>query len=220
VAVSADQNVDMRPTTVVIGIAFLVVASCSSSASSVNHLATQSPTTSVSALLVFTTWTPDSKVTNGPEPGYKPGLSGLTGHDVDAATPVIDPIGTVWMLNVTFTPAGSKLFAKLTHDNVAACPGDATGAGAGCAMRHLAIWLDLTPADIASWENAAYVANVSQPFDLACFAKATAATACPKLLSDPITLMEIDGATVAISCGCTQQGAGELAAAINSARSR
>jgi len=73
-------------------------------------------------------------VTNGPEPSYKPALSGLTGHDVQAATPVIDATGTVWRLNVTFTPAGSKLFANLTRDNVAACPGDATGAGAGCAM--------------------------------------------------------------------------------------
>jgi preprotein translocase subunit SecD len=209
----------MRLTGVVIGIAFLLVACDSGSASSVNHPATQSPTTSVSALLVFTTWVPDSKMTNGPEPGYKPALSDLTGHDVQAAIPVIDDTGTAWMLNVTFTPAGSKLFAKLTHDNVAACPGDATGAGVDCAMRHLAIWLELNQADIDSWENAAYVANVSQPFDLACLAQAPAATACPKLLSDPSTLEEIDGGTVAISCGCTHQGASDLAAAINSARS-
>jgi len=60
---------------------------------------------------------------------------------------------------------------------------------------------------------------VSQPFDLACLAQAPAATACPKFLSDPITLAEIDGGTVAISCGCTQQVASDLAAAINSARS-
>lgn len=209
----------MRLTKVFIGMAFLLVACSSGSASSVSHPATPSPTTSVNALLVLTTWVPDSNVTNGPEPGYKPALSGLTGHDVQAAIPVIDATGTVWMLNVTFTPAGSKLFAKLTHDNVAACPGDATGAGVGCAMRHLAIWLELTQADIDSWENAAYVANVSQPFDLACLAQAPAATPCPKLVSDPITLEEIDGGTVAISCSCTQKGASELAAAINSARS-
>lgn len=209
----------MRLTRVVIGIAFLLVACDSGPTSNVNHSATPSPTNSVSALLVFTTWVPDNKVTNGPEPGYKPALSGLTGHDVQAAIPVIDATGTLWMLNVTFTPAGSKLLAKLTHDNVAACPGDATGAGFGCAMRHLAIWLELTQADIESWESAAYVANVSQPFDLACLAQAPTATACPKLLSDPITLEEIDGSTVAISCSCTQQGASDLAAAINSARS-
>jgi preprotein translocase subunit SecD len=209
----------MRLTRVVIGIAFLLVACDSGSASSGNHPATPSPTTSVSALLVFTTWVPDSKVTNGPEPSYKPALSGLTGHDVQAATAVTDATGNTWMLNVTFTPAGSKLFAKLTHDNVAACPGDASGAGPGCAMRHLAIWLELTQADIDSWENAAYVAIVSQPYDLACLAQAPTSTACAKFLSDPITLAEIDGGTAAISCGCTQQAANNLAAGINSARS-
>jgi hypothetical protein len=203
---------------VVIGIAFLLAACDSGSAASVNHPGTHSPTTSVSALLVFTTWVPDSKVMNGPEPGYKPALSGLTGNDVQAATPVIDPTGNVWLLNVTFTPTGSELFGTLTHDNVAACPGDATGAGAACAMRHLAIWLELTQADIDSWENAAYVAHVSQPFDLACLARASAATTCPKFLSDPLTLTEIDSGTVEVGCGCTQRGASELAAAINSAR--
>jgi len=169
----------------------------------------------VSALLVFTTWVPDTKVLNGPQPGYKPALSGLTGHDIQAATAVIDATGTVWMLNVTFTTAGSKLFAKLTHDNVAACPGDATGAGPGCVMRHLAIWLELTQADIDAWENAAYVTNVSQRFDLGCLAQAPTGAVCPKLVSDPITLEEIDSGKVAISCGCTLQGASDLAAAIN-----
>lgn len=208
----------MRLTTAVIGIAFLLVACDSGAASSANHAATPSPTTSVSALLVFTTWMPDPKVTNGPEPGYKPALSGLKGRDVLGATPIIDNNGTVWILKVTFTAAGSKLFAKLTHDNVAACPGDVSGAGVGCTMRHLAIWLDLTQVDIDSWENPAYVANVSRAFDLACLAQTPAATACSKLVSDPITLEEIDSGTVAISCGCTLKSAGDLAAAINAAR--
>jgi preprotein translocase subunit SecD len=203
----------------VIGIAFLLAACDSGTASSANHPATPSPTTPVSALLVFTTWVPDTKVLNGPEPGYKPALSGLTGHDVQAATAVLDASGATWMLNITFTPAGSKLFAKLTQDNVAACPGGATGAGPGCVMRHLAIWLELTQADIDGWENTPYVATVSQPFDLACLAQAPSATPCPKFVSDPITLAEIDGGTAAISCSCTQQGARDLAAAINSARS-
>ena len=206
----------MRLTGAVIGMALVLVACDSGSATVV----TPSPTTRVSALLVFTTWVPDGKVTNGPEPGYKPVLSGLTGHDIQAAGPVIDQNGIDWTLNVTFTPAGAKLFAKLTRDNVAACPGDATtGAGPGCAMRHLAIWVELSQGDIDSWENAAFVAIVSQHFDLACLAQASATTACPKLLSDPITLGEIDSGIVAISCGCTQRAASDLAAAINSARS-
>ena len=209
----------MRLTRVVIGLAFLLVACDSGSASSVNHPAAASTTTAVSAVLVFTTWVPDSKVTNGPEPGYRPALSGLTGHDVQAVTTVLDDTGTVWILNVKFTPAGSTVFAKLTHDNVNACPDDpAAGPNANCPQRHLAIWIELTQADIGSWDNAAYVANVSRPFDLACLARAPAATPCPKFLSDPITLEEIYGGTVAITCSCTQQGATELAAAINSAR--
>jgi preprotein translocase subunit SecD len=174
----------------------------------------------VSALIVFTTWVPDSKVLNGPEPGYKPALSGLTGHDVQAAAAVLDDAGSVWILNVTFTSTGSRLFAKLTHDNVNACSGDpAAGPSANCAQRHLSIWLDMTQQDIDSWENPTYVANVSQPFDLACLAQASAATTCPKFVSDPITLAEIDGGIAAISCSCTQKAVTDLAAAINSARS-
>ncbi|HYM97242.1 MAG TPA: hypothetical protein VET26_08075, partial [Candidatus Sulfotelmatobacter sp.] len=35
--------------------------------------------------LVYTKWVPDSKVTNGPEPGYKPAFVGLTGDDISSA---------------------------------------------------------------------------------------------------------------------------------------
>jgi len=211
---------DLRLTRVVVGIAVLLVACDSGPASSVNQRATPSPTSSVSALLVFTTWVPDSKVTTGPEPGYKPAFSGLTGHDLVAARAVLDGTGSVWLLNVTFTPAGSKLFAKLTHDNVSACAGDPNaGPNASCAQRHLGMWLDLTQHDIDSWEDAAYVATVSQTFDLACLAQPPAATTCAKFVSDPITLAEIDGGMAEIGCACTQQGASALAAAINAARS-
>src|SRR2546430_7760883 len=144
----------MRLAIAVIGIALLIAACDSAPASSANHTSTSSPTTSAGALLVFTTWVPDSKVAGGVEPGYRPAFSGLTGHDVQMAAPVLDASGTVWLLNVTFTPAGSRLFAKLTLDNVNACPGDpATNANANCAQRHLSSWLGLTQQDIDSWEN-------------------------------------------------------------------
>jgi preprotein translocase subunit SecD len=42
-------------------------------------------------------------------------------------------------------------------------------------------------------------------------------TVCPKLLSDPVTLQEIDGGHLAITGGFTQQTATELAGAIISA---
>jgi preprotein translocase subunit SecD len=206
----------MRLTRVVIGIAFVLAACDSSSASSVNHPATPSPTTSVSALLVFTTWVPDSKVTNGAEPGYKPALSDLTGHDVQSVTAVIDNTGTSWVLNISFTPRGTTLFAMLTRANVAACAGDpATGAGYGCPQRHLAVWLDLTQADIDSWGDAAYVAKVSQQYDLRCLSPQSATSVCPKLVSDPITLQEIDGGRVIVDCSCDQSRAKELADATN-----
>jgi hypothetical protein len=107
-------------------------------------------------------------VTNGPEPGYKPALSGLTGHDVQHAAAVPDATGNAWVIDVTFTPNGRRLFDQLTRANITACPSDpATSSSANCPQRHLAIWLDLTQADIASWDDATYVAKVTMPFDLA-----------------------------------------------------
>src|SRR5215471_13318787 len=93
--------------------------------------------------LVYTKWVPDSKVTNGPEPGFKPALTGLTGDDISQASATIDQTGTSWVVNITFTGSGASKFDNLTRDNVAACPGDSTTSpGANCAQRHLAIWLD------------------------------------------------------------------------------
>ena len=196
----------------------LVVTACQSSpASSANQAATPPAAKSPGALLVFTTWVPDAKVTIGPEPGYKPALSGLTGHDIQSAVQIIDAAGTSWVVNITFTSRGTNLFAKLTHDNVAACPGDAaTGAGSGCPQRHLAIWLDLTQADIDNWEDATYAATVSRPYDLGCLTGRSSTAVCPKLISDPITLQEIDGGHLTMDAGFNQQGATALANAINS----
>src|ERR1700747_1184963 len=53
--------------------------------------------------LVYTKWVADSKVTGGPEPGYKPALTGLTGDDISSATASIDPTGTAWVVNISFT---------------------------------------------------------------------------------------------------------------------
>src|ERR1051326_980809 len=40
--------------------------------------------------LVYVSWVPDAKVTNGPEAVYRPKLTGLTGDDISTATPTID----------------------------------------------------------------------------------------------------------------------------------
>ncbi|HVS47990.1 MAG TPA: hypothetical protein VHJ99_03705, partial [Candidatus Dormibacteraeota bacterium] len=116
--------------------------------------------------LVYTKWVPDSKVTNGPEPGYKPAFVGLTGDDIASANASIDQSGVSWVVNINFTSRGGGVFANLTRDNVAACP----GTGTDCPQRHLAIWLDLTQTDIDNWENPAYVSKVSGPYDTGCLA--------------------------------------------------
>jgi preprotein translocase subunit SecD len=167
--------------------------------------------------LVYTKWVADSKVTNGPEPGYKPAFIGLTGDDISIAVASIDTNGTGWVVNVNFTSAGGSTFANLTRANVAACPGDpGTVPSANCAARHLAIWLDLTQADIDHWEDPAYVTRVASPYDTACLAAQTPATVCGKFLTDPITLQEIDGGAATISGSFNQQSANDLATGINS----
>ncbi len=169
--------------------------------------------------LVYTKWVPDSKVTGGPEPGYKPAFTGLTGDDISSATAAIDQNGIGWVVNVVFTSRGADQFANLTRANVAACPGDANrSAAANCAGRHLTIWLDITQRDIDNWEDPAYVAKVSQNYDTGCLATATPTTVCPKLLVDAVTLQEIDGGNAVINgggSGFTQEAANDLATGIN-----
>jgi preprotein translocase subunit SecD len=162
--------------------------------------------------LVYTKWVPDTTVTNGPEPGYKPAFVGLTGDDIQSANASIDQSGLTWGVNINFTSHGGSTFSTLTRDNVAACP----GAGTDCPQRHLTIWLDLTQKDIDNWANAAYVAQVSQPYDTGCLAAQTPNTVCGKFLTDPTTLTEIDGGAATISGSFTQQSATDLATGINS----
>ena len=169
-----------------------------------------SPTPAHGALLVFTKWVADANVRNGVEPGYKPELTGLTGHDVSRASAQADATGVSWIVSVTFTPGGRELFRKLTHDSVNAC-------GQDCPQRHLTIWLDLTQSDIDSWGDPAHAAKVSQPYDLGCLSQATATVVCPKLLANPTTLQEITGGKSQIAVGLTEQGATELAGSINTA---
>src|SRR5438128_6392898 len=108
--------------------------------------------------LVYTKWVADSKVTNGPEPGYKPAFVGLTGDDIQSANASLDQNGTQWTVNITFTSQGASTFSNLTRANVAACPGNSdTDPSAQCPQRFLAIWLNLTQQDIDNWENPEYV---------------------------------------------------------------
>ncbi|TMF45609.1 MAG: protein translocase subunit SecD [Chloroflexi bacterium] len=169
--------------------------------------------------LVYTRWVPDAKVTAGPEAGYKPEFTGLTGDDISSATAVIDQSGIGWVVNIQFSSHGADLFSNLTTANVAACPGDPnTSVSANCAQRHLTIWLDLTQHDIDNWEDQTYVSKVSQNYDTGCLATATPTTVCPKLLVDAVTLQAITGGNAVISgggaSGFTQQAAQDLATGI------
>ena len=162
--------------------------------------------------LVYTKWVPDAKVTNGPQPGFKPALTGLTGDDIQNATATIDQYGTSWVVNVSFNQRGAGIFGTLTTDAVAACPGPTND----CPQRHLTIWLDLTQQDIDNWENAAYVTKISQNYDPGCLATAGPDTVCGKYLTDPTTRDAITGGQAVISGSFTQASANDLAAGINS----
>ena len=159
-------------------------------------------------LVVYTTWVPDARVTNGPEPGYKPAMAGLTSRDIRSASAVLDANGVAWVVNIVFADRGAALFRTLTRNNVSACP----TANQNCPQRHLAIWLGLTQTDIDGWDNPATVSEVSRPFDLSCIG----ATTCPKLISDPITVDEITGGQMVLAGAFTQTTARGLAAIINS----
>jgi len=162
--------------------------------------------------LVYTKWIKDDKVTGGFHPGYKPAFTGLTGDDISSASASIDQTGTSWVVNITFTARGATVFDNLTRDNVAACP----GAAADCPERHLAIWLDLTQADIEHWEDPSYVAKVSSAYDPGCLAAQKVGAVCGKFLTDPITREEIAGGQAQISGAFTQTSANDLATGINS----
>ncbi len=179
--------------------------------------ATHSPATSQSLLVVYTKWVPDRNEASGAEPGYKPAFTGLTSHDMQRASASLDTMGTFWVVDVTFTSRGADLFKQLTRANVAACPGDAmTILSANCAERYVTNWLNLTQRDIDNWDDPAYADKVSQGFDLACLARMTATTTCPKLLTNAITLQEVDGGKAMIGGNLTEHSANMLAAAINS----
>lgn len=160
---------------------------------------------------VVTTWTRDPKVTGGPQPGYTPAFTGLTGDDVANATALLDQTGINWVVNVRLTARGSALFADLTRANVAACPGDpSTGQASTCPGRYLAFWVRLTQDDIDHWEDSAYAAGVSQPFDSAGGPQNT----YPALLVDAITLEPITGGQFEIAMS-TRESAEYIAQGFN-----
>ncbi|MDP9248145.1 MAG: protein translocase subunit SecD, partial [Candidatus Dormibacteraeota bacterium] len=146
-------------------------------------------------------WVADSTVTAGPWPGYRPQETALRADMLTSANAQLDPSGgTAWVVNTNYNSAGAGIFSQLTNDAYNACP------TTDCPQRHITNWLDLSPDDIAHWNERAL--QLYKPFDQG-----------GKLVTDPYIQNPITGGTATISGGTpgfTQQSAKDLATLLNS----
>lgn len=164
---------------------------------------TSSSSTRTSSSLVFTKWAPDANATGGPQSGYKPTMTGLSGDDIASVTTANDATDG-WVVNITFTARGRDLFATLTQESIAACPGDpTTDSNAACAQRHLTMWVGLSQTDIDQWDDATYSVAVSKPW-----------ASGGKLVADLLNLKEVTGGKVFIFGNFSNKEAQDLATAI------
>jgi preprotein translocase subunit SecD len=154
-----------------------------------------------SAHLDFVTWVPDAKATAvGEAPaGFKPKKAGLGSEQVTGASSGLDSNGLNWQVLLNFNSDGATTFGTLTTNAVNSCPGD----GNDCATRHIAIFEDLTQADIDNWDS--LESKIALP-----------PAQGGKLLTNPTILQPIPSGTAQITGHFTQQTASDLAAAINS----
>jgi hypothetical protein len=190
------------PFALVLWVGAAIASAASGSASAASPVSAQPKD-----MLVYTTWVADPKVKNGPQPGYKPVITGLTGRDIVSARATTSSDGK-WVIYIVFTKHGSDLMAGLTQASIAACPGDPNiSRSATCAERHLGIWLGLNQADIDRWEDPYYVSIVSQDW------VSTVATPDPrpKFLTNTLVLGAITGGSVEISGSFTRTEAQTLA---------
>jgi hypothetical protein len=178
--------------------------------------ASSTSTRQVTSALVYTTWVADAGALGGPEPGYKPALSSLTGTHVTQVSAAKDTSGDTWDLEVILDSTGTQLMSAMTRDNVAACPD--SSANPECAQRHLAMWVGLTQSDIDNWEDLVRANNVSRPVGAGCDVQTAPGASCAKLVIDALTTAEIDSGDIAIS-GFTQKEAQDLVNAIQPASS-
>jgi preprotein translocase subunit SecD len=161
------------------------------------------------AHLDFVTWVPDAKATAvGQAPaGYKPKLTGLGSDQVVSATSSLDQNGLQYAVQLSFNSDGATQFSKLTTDAVNQCPGD----GVTCPTRNIAIFEDLTAADIANWSTV----------DPKTGQTVESTVALPpsqggKLLTNPNILQPIAGGTATITGNFDSTSAHDLAVEISS----
>ena len=177
-------------------------------------IASSSSSSHVSMALVYTTWVADAKVTSGPELGYKPALTEITGKHITSVSAVKESSGDIWDLDLSLDSTGAQLLSAITRDNVAACPGDSrSDPNANCPERYLALWLGLTQSDIDNWEDYYRAQDVSRSLVAGCPAVPSPGSACGKLVINAVTIEQIDGGEVAIS-GFSQKNAQDIVAAI------
>jgi preprotein translocase subunit SecD len=155
------------------------------------------------AHLDFVTWVKDPKAVSVGEAraGYRPQRTGLGSDQVTGATAGLDQNGLQYQVNLTFNSDGASRFSKLTTDAVASCPDGS--ADPTCPTRFIAIFEDLTDADIANWDSVE--STIALPPSLG-----------GKLLTNPRIIQPIAGGQAQITGNFDQTSATDLAVEISS----
>ena len=152
--------------------------------------------------LVITRWVPDPAITGGVVPGYRPQPTPMTSDMLTGASAQLDPNGAGgWRVAYQFDSRGAAIYSQLTGATFqASCPQPGQ---LDCPERRLTFWLDLTPDDVAHWDQVAGTAY--QPYGTDPGAR---------LLVDAYTLHQIADGQGVILGAFTQQSAEDLAAGL------
>ncbi len=142
--------------------------------------------------LMVTRWVVDPTATSGPHAGYRPEPIGMNESMVSRAAARRADSG--WVVDVTVDQRGTVALTQATAAAASACPAD-------CPERHLAVWSNLTSADIASWSQTA--GALSRPY-----------AAGGKLLTDPLVNEPIRSGQLEITGFTSEHQAEMFAAAI------
>jgi preprotein translocase subunit SecD len=154
------------------------------------------------AHLDFVKWVADPNATavgGQTDAGYKPQKTGLGSDQVTGANSGLSSDGLQYQVVLNFNSDGASRFSTLTNDAVNSCP----GSGNTCPTRKIAIFEDLTDADIANWDKVQ--STVALPPSLG-----------GKLLTNPNILNPIPGGQADITGSFDAASASDLAVQINS----
>jgi len=153
------------------------------------------------AHLDFTTWVPDpnAQAVGEAPAGYKPKLTGLGSAQIVSASSGLDSQGLNYQVLLNFNSDGASQFSTLTNNAVNSCP----GAGVTCATRNIAIFENLTQADLANWDSVE--STIALP-----------PSQGGKLLTNPNILNPIPGGQASITGNFDATSARDLATEINS----